>query len=240
MRLGTDADEETLSTLTVCAPTPPRILAPSGGITAHWSIRSVLAGLCLLFLVGCKANPSRGTDTAATSAPAPVPEAKPEPPPPPPPIIIPAGTVLTVSLGQAIGSKTNQTGNRFGGSLAQPIVVGSVVVLPKRTNTSETITEAHAARRSKGGATLNLSLDAIEIQGKPQVIQTSVLQQESKGKGKRTAGLIGGGAGGGALIGGLAGGGNRGAIGALVGAGAGTAGPHSQENGTSTCQRKLP
>jgi hypothetical protein len=44
------------------------------------------------------------------------------------------------------------------------------------------------------------------------------------GKGKRTATLIGGGAGGGALIGGLAGGGKGALIGAALGAGAGTAG----------------
>jgi hypothetical protein len=45
-----------------------------------------------------------------------------------------------------------------------------------------------------------------------------------KGKGKRTAAMVGGGGGGGALIGGLAGGGKGALIGGLVGAGAGTAG----------------
>jgi hypothetical protein len=45
-----------------------------------------------------------------------------------------------------------------------------------------------------------------------------------KGKGKRTATLIGGGAGLGAIIGGIAGGGKGAAIGALAGGGAGTAG----------------
>jgi hypothetical protein len=46
----------------------------------------------------------------------------------------------------------------------------------------------------------------------------------SKGKGKRTAAMVGGGAGGGALIGGLAGGGKGAVIGGLIGAAAGTGG----------------
>src|SRR5581483_3096072 len=48
--------------------------------------------------------------------------------------------------------------------------------------------------------------------------------RSAKGKGKRTAVAVGGGAGLGALIGGLAGGGKGAAIGAAAGAGAGTAG----------------
>ena len=48
--------------------------------------------------------------------------------------------------------------------------------------------------------------------------------QTTKGKGKRTGVLIGGGAGVGAAIGAIAGGGKGAAIGALAGGGAGTAG----------------
>ena len=55
-------------------------------------------------------------------------------------------------------------------------------------------------------------------------MQPSTVSRSLKGKGKRTATFIGGGAGGGALIGGLAGGGKGALIGAALGAGAGTAG----------------
>jgi hypothetical protein len=55
-------------------------------------------------------------------------------------------------------------------------------------------------------------------------VQTAMVTQNAKGKGKRTGVMAGGGAGLGALIGGLAGGGKGAAIGAVAGAGAGTAG----------------
>jgi hypothetical protein len=103
-------------------------------------------------------------------------------------------------------------------------VVGDKVVVPKGARASGTVIEAHAAGRFKGAATLNLALDTLEIRGKAHRIQTAALSEQSKGKGKRTAGMIGGGTAAGALIGGLAGGGKGAAIGALVGAGAGTAG----------------
>jgi hypothetical protein len=55
-------------------------------------------------------------------------------------------------------------------------------------------------------------------------VQTAMVTQNLKGKGKRTGAMVGGGAGLGALIGGLAGGGKGALIGAAAGAGAGTAG----------------
>jgi len=55
-------------------------------------------------------------------------------------------------------------------------------------------------------------------------LRTTNRSQTSTGKGKRSAGMIGGGGAAGALIGGLAGGGKGAAIGAIVGAGGGTAG----------------
>lgn len=67
-----------------------------------------------------------------------------------------------------------------------------------------------------------LGIEVSSIGG--QAVRTSPYERAEKGKGRRTAGFIGGGAGGGALIGGLAGGGKGALIGGLIGAGAGTAG----------------
>ena len=71
---------------------------------------------------------------------------------------------------------------------------------------------------------LAVKLTSITINGQNVPIDTASVARSEKGKGKRSATLIGGGAGLGAIIGGLAGGGKGAAIGALAGAGAGTAG----------------
>jgi hypothetical protein len=170
-------------------------------------------------------SPGNANNAATGQAAQPVPPAPaPEPPPPPPPIVIPAKTVVAVNLQQSVGSKSSQAGDSFAATLAQPIVVDGNVVVPKGANAYGTVTEAHAAGRFKGGATLRLSLTKLEINGAPVEIKTVGYSQVSKGKGKRTAGFIGGGAAGGAVIGAIAGGGKGAAIGALVGGGAGTAG----------------
>jgi hypothetical protein len=132
--------------------------------------------------------------------------------------------VLTVRLGQAVGSKISEEGSPFTASLTNPVISGGKEVVPPGANASGVVTQAHKAGRFKGGATLALQLNSITVRGVRYPIHTAIVSEASKGKGKRTAGMVGGGAAGGALIGGLAGGGKGAGIGALVGAGAGTAG----------------
>jgi BON domain len=164
-------------------------------------------------------------DTNAASAPeAPVSQAAaqaPEPPPPPQPVVVPAGTVLTVRVGQALGSKASQTGDSFTATVADPVAVKGKVVIPAGSTASGKVIEAQAKGKIKGEARLKLALTSITIKGNPYTIQTNMSSTTEKGKGKRTAVATGGGAAGGALIGGIAGGGKGAAIGAGVGAAAG-------------------
>jgi hypothetical protein len=160
----------------------------------------------------------------ATPAMAPPPPPAPVEKPAPEPIVVPAGTILTVRVGQALGSKTSQTGQTFLATLAQPISVHGRRALPSGATVSGTVVSAKAKGKFKGEGELNLALTSITVKGHTYAIQTSVLDNTVKGKGKRTAVTTGGGAAGGALIGGLAGGGKGAGIGALVGAGAGLVG----------------
>jgi len=145
-------------------------------------------------------------------------------PEPAKPLVVPAGTVLTVRLGQTVGSKISSPGQTFSATLASPVVVDGKTAIPSGAAASGTVVDAKPLGRFKGGASLQLRLTSIAIGGAEQSISTSSVVRVEKGKGKRTAVLAGGGAGLGALIGGLAGGGKGAAIGALAGGGAGAGG----------------
>ena len=200
---------------------------------------SIVAVLFVVCLASCDKVAKRTSDSnqrAEASQPSsavaqPVPSALPATPTPPqaettpappPPIIIPAGTVITVHLLTPVGSKISQPGERFEASVARPVVVDGEVVIPKGASAAGIVTYAHPAGHFHGAATLGLRLDMVSIDGVKRPIHTSTFAERSKGKGKRTAGIIGGGAAGGAVIGALAGAGKGAGIGALVGAGGGT------------------
>jgi hypothetical protein len=95
-----------------------------------------------------------------------------------------------------------------------------VTVLKSGAPVSGTVIAVRKQGRFKGEGDLGIQLNRVGSYG----VTTEEYEQTTKGKGKRSATMVGGGAGGGALIGGLAGGGKGALIGGLVGAGAGTAG----------------
>jgi len=161
---------------------------------------------------------------AAAPAAAPVAEQAPPPPPPPEPIVIPAGKTVTVRMGESLSSKSAQGGQTFTGTLANGIAVNGKVIIPAGSGVTGTVSEAKSAGRFKGEAILAIRLTSVNVKGVPHNVSTDEYVVTQKGKGKRSAVMIGGGAGGGALIGGIAGGGKGALIGGLVGAGAGTAG----------------
>ena len=142
----------------------------------------------------------------------------------PKPLVVPADTVIAVVLDQTISSKTSKPGDRFSATVQSPVEVDGKVAIPKGARAGGVVKEVKAAGRFKGGALLVLKLTSVTVNGKDHEIQTSAAMTSSKGKGKRTAVMVGGGAAGGAGIGAIAGGGKGAAIGALIGAAAGTGG----------------
>jgi hypothetical protein len=206
-------------------------------------IPAVLSGL---LLVGCQksadqpatsSTPGSSTDatqSAQTQTPAPV------VPPAPQPIVVPERTAIPVVLDQSISSKTAAEGQSFSATLQAPIAVDGVVAIPKGAHVTGVVTDAKSAGRFKGGATLGITLTSINVRGTEYKIDTTDHDSTSKGKGKRTAAMVGGGGAGGLLIGGLAGGGKGALIGGLIGAGAGTAGSAFTGNRDITLPAETP
>jgi len=154
-------------------------------------------------------NPNAAPAVApATPAPAPV-AAAPPPPPEPVKLTAPAGAAVVVTVTEQLSASKNNVGDSFTGVLAQPVKTsGGGTVFPRGARVMGTVVAAKGQGKFKGSGALGIQVTSISGRS----VSTSAYEKEQKGKGKRTAGFIGGGAGGGALIGGL------------IGAGAGTAG----------------
>lgn len=137
---------------------------------------------------------------------------------------VPKGTAISVITDQAVSSKNAKVGQPVSGSVARNVTVGGKVLIPKGSQVKLSVSSVQASGRLSTPAKLYLHLVSVSVKGKTYTFATSSAGRTEKGKGKRDAGFIGGGAAGGAAIGALAGGGKGAAIGAAAGAGAGTAG----------------
>jgi hypothetical protein len=165
--------------------------------------------------------PTPGQPVAAPSGPTVT--AVPAPPPQPVNVTIPAGTELAIRIDQRISVKTSHAGDTFTGEVQAPVLAsdGSTLV-PKGADVNGVIDESHRGGHFKGRSTLELRLTSLVVNGTTYPLTTSDLGRTKKGKGKRSAAMIGGGAGLGMLVGGVATGGVGLLVGGLVGGGAGT------------------
>jgi hypothetical protein len=165
---------------------------------------------------------------AGTPAPAPSgPTVSAVPPPPPPPanLTITAGTTLAIRVDQSISVKRSRAGDTFTGEIVEPVLnpTDNSVVLPKGAPVGGVVAESHRRGHFKGRSLLELQLTSLTLNGKQYPLTTRNLVESKKGKGRRSAAMIGGGAGLGMLVGGVATGGVGLVVGGLVGGGAGTA-----------------
>lgn len=151
--------------------------------------------------------------------------AVPQPPPAPANLTIAAGSTLTIRIDQRINVKTSRAGDSFTGEIVDPVLNSSdnSVVVPKGTPVGGLVAESHRRGHFKGRSFLELQLTSLTLNGTKYPLTTRDLVESKKGKGRRSAALIGGGAGLGMLIGGVATGGVGLVVGGLVGGGAGTA-----------------
>jgi hypothetical protein len=145
-------------------------------------------------------------------------------PPQPAPVVVPEGAELRIRINQHISVKTSHAGDHFDGTIVSPVRVHGVEAIPAGSTARGEVVEAHRRGRFKGQSVLELTLVGLDVNGRHYRLDAGTVVRTKKGKGKRTAAFIGGGAGVGMLIGGVASGGVGLLIGGLSGAGAGTLG----------------
>ncbi len=136
---------------------------------------------------------------------------------------VPAGTELAIRIDQRISVRTSRAGDHFNGNVVEPVLDNGTIIIPKDTPVSGRVVESHHGGHFRGRSVLELRLTAMTLNGYEYPLDTRDTVRSQRGKGRRSAGIIGGMTGAGMLIGGLATGGVGLAIGAAAGAGSGTA-----------------
>ena len=139
------------------------------------------------------------------------------------PVTLPEGTVVAVTLDQALSSADSRSGQTFDATVSDAIVVNGKTVVAKGSRAIGRIVEAESSGRLHNPGRLVLDLASIDVGGTRYDIDTSNSNREGKSHNKNNVIFIGGGTAAGAIIGGIIGGGKGAAIGAAAGAGGGTA-----------------
>lgn len=135
------------------------------------------------------------------------------------------GTFLTVRIDQPLSSNRNQQGDAFSATLVRPVVVDGVVIAERGQALGGRVVETQKAGRVQGVSRLAVQLtDLSLVDGQQLPIQTQLISRSGPTSAGRDAGTIITTTGMGAAIGAAADWGRGAAIGAGIGAVAGTIG----------------
>lgn len=198
--------------------------------------RKIIAilGAAALLTAACAQPPQDTTeDAVAPAAETTGPEASQQPttatapsapaPSRPAPVTVPDGTQLDVVLNEDLSSGVNQVGDHFSVEVTDPVMMGGREVIPAGSTVHGTVEEVKKAKRGAGNASLTLAFTRLELPGGYTTEMSATLSEQSEGKKKRNAAVIGGSAAGGAILGKIIGKDTKGAVvGGLVGGAIGT------------------
>ncbi len=174
--------------------------------------------------VPSESHPAPAAPPPAQSATVREPEAPVAPAPPPPnQVTIPAGSKISVRLGQTLSTEQAKVGDSFVATLDQPLVVEGFVLAERGARVTGKITASDPGGKVKGVSLLGLELTSFRTaDGQTVEIKTVEFRKEAASSTKDDAAKVAVGAGVGAAIGAIFGGGKGAAIGAGSGAAAGT------------------
>jgi hypothetical protein len=149
-------------------------------------------------------------------------------------VTIPAGTRFDVELFDSLSSATAQPGAPFDARVANDVYADGELVIPAGARVSGTVAEAVALRRVGGRAKLVLDFDRVELASGRSVGMNATHTLLGRRETARDAATIGGSAAAGAILGNQVKGRHRDeakVIGAILGAGVGTAIAHRTRGG---------
>lgn len=135
------------------------------------------------------------------------------------PFILPAGTHLSVRLGQSLDTRRDKPGTPFVAHVSASVFRDGAVIVPRGAVCHGHLSESKPSGRLTGRAVMRLALDSCDVNGRKYTLAAARSTLVGKSHKERNIALIGTGAVTGAGIGAIAGG----PVGAVVGAGAGAA-----------------
>jgi hypothetical protein len=140
-------------------------------------------------------------------------------------VTIPAGTLITVRLREALSTEKHSDGDPFQATLDQPLVVDGFVLAERGALTRGRVVSAVRAGRVKGRASLAIELMQLNTSdGQKVEIKTDTFTREAEASTGKDAAKVGVAAGIGAAIGAIFGGGKGAAIGGAIGGASGAGG----------------
>ena len=145
-------------------------------------------------------------------------------------VTIPVGTLVRVRVNRAISSKQEKPGDVFDGFVANDVVAGGLVAIPRGAAVQGTVIDAKTSGAISGRGELSLNITSVTLGGKVYPVQSDIWAQAGPSKTGNTVSNAAGFGVAGALIGAIAGRGAGAAIGAGAGAAAGV--------GVSAAERK--
>jgi hypothetical protein len=134
-------------------------------------------------------------------------------------VTVPPGTLVRVRVNRLLASDKVQAGDHFDGTVANDVVAGGFVAIPRGAQVQGTVIDAHPSGAISGRGEMSIELNSVTLGGKVYSLTSDKWSRSGPDKTGQTIGDAAGLGITGALIGAIAG---RGA-GAAIGAGVGTA-----------------
>ena len=103
-------------------------------------------------------------------------------------LVVPAGTTLTIRLGQELGSKTSQAGQSFSATLDRDVVVDGQTAIAAGASVTGTVVFARPVGALAGEANLQLKLVSVNIDNADVAVVTAVRSFGPPIKGKNKVG----------------------------------------------------